>query len=62
LKIVAVEWYKKSADRGYGVASNNLAGIFQIGEHGQPPDQEAAAHWYKKAREQGFSHTPLLDD
>jgi TPR repeat protein len=54
----AVEWYRKSAEQGYGVASNNLAGIYQIGVHGDDPDSTAAEYWYKKAREQGFLHSP----
>jgi TPR repeat protein len=54
----AVKWYKNSAEQGYGVASNNLAGILQVGTHGGIPDVAAAKYWYKKAREQGFLHTP----
>jgi TPR repeat protein len=55
----AVEWYQKSAEQGYGVASNNLAGIFQVGTNGNNPDMAHAKYWYERAREQGFSHTPL---
>jgi TPR repeat protein len=54
----AVEWYKKSAEQGYGVASHNLAGIILVGEHGAPPNRRNAECWYEKAREQGFLHTP----
>jgi TPR repeat protein len=58
----AVEWYRKAAEQGYGVASNNLAGIFQAGTHGDEPDAIAAKYWYEKAREQGFLHTPAAED
>ncbi len=54
----AVQWYKKSAEQGYGVASNNLAGIFAIGDYGVAVNQAEAEKWYQKAREQGFVHTP----
>ncbi|MUL36921.1 tetratricopeptide repeat protein [Gloeocapsopsis dulcis] len=54
----AVKWYKKSAEQGYGLASNNLAGIFLVGDDGIEVDQAEAKKWYKKAREQGFLHTP----
>lgn len=52
----AIYWYRKSAEQGYGVASNNLAGIFNTGEHGVAPNSEKAREWYQKAKEQGFSH------
>jgi TPR repeat protein len=57
----AVEWYKKSAEQGYGVASNNLAGIILAEAHGEPPNRREAERWYQKAREQGFLHTPALE-
>ncbi|WP_009632867.1 tetratricopeptide repeat protein [Synechocystis sp. PCC 7509] len=50
----AVKWYKKSAAQGYGIASNNLAGIFAIGDRGIAIDQAKAEKWYQEAREQGF--------
>jgi TPR repeat protein len=53
----AVEWYKKSAEQGYGVASNNLGGIFKVGVNGQAPDPKTSEYWYEKAREQGFLST-----
>lgn len=33
----AVLWYQRSADQGYGVAFNNLAGIFKTREYGGTP-------------------------
>ena len=50
----AIEWYRKSSEQGYGVASNNLGSIFLVGEHGGSPDREEAKKWYQKARDQGF--------
>jgi TPR repeat protein len=54
----AIEWYRKSSEQGYGVASNNLGGIFLAGHGGGSPDREEAEQWYQKARDQGFKHTP----
>ena len=54
----AIKWYRKSAEQGYGVASNNLGSIFLAGDYGGSPDCEEAKKWYQKAREQGFDHTP----
>ncbi len=53
----AVKWYKKSAEQGYGVASNNLAEIFAIGDRGIAIDRAEADKWEQKARKQGFLHT-----
>jgi TPR repeat protein len=58
----AIKWYIKSAEQGYGVASNNLAGIYLCGADGVAADRTQAEHWFQKAREQGFSHTPISSD
>jgi TPR repeat protein len=58
----AIQWYIKSADRGYGVASNNLAGIYLCGADGVAADRTEAEKWFQKAREQGFLHTPISTD
>ncbi len=50
----AVEWYKKSAKQGYGLASNNLAGVFAIGDRGIAINRSEAEKWEQKAKEQGF--------
>ncbi|MBW4663916.1 MAG: sel1 repeat family protein [Chroococcus sp. CMT-3BRIN-NPC107] len=50
----AVNWYKKSAAQGYGVASNNLGTILTIGEPGLSVDRIEAERWYQKARKQDF--------
>lgn len=54
----AVRWYRKSAIQGYGVASNNLGGIFTIGDRDIAIDRIEADKWYQKARQQGFLHSP----
>ena len=48
-----------SAQQGYGVALNNLAGIYLCGADGVAADRHEAEKWFQKAREQGFSHTPI---
>ena len=58
----AIKWYIKSADQGYGVASNNLAGIYLCGGDGVAADRTEAEKWFQKAREQGFSHTPISSE
>lgn len=50
----AVEWYKKSAKQGYSLASNNLAGVFAIGDRGIAISRSEAKKWELKAKEQGF--------
>lgn len=52
----AIKWYRRSAEQGYGVASNNLAEILQFGDDGIEADRAEAEKWLKKAREQGFLH------
>ncbi len=56
----AVQWYKKSAAQGYGVASNNLGTIFMSGNVSIAIDRIEAEIWYQKARKQGFLHSPNL--
>lgn len=58
----AVKWYTKSAQQGYPVASNNLAGIYLIGDCGVPIDQQAAARWYKLSQEQGFLQNKVSEE
>lgn len=60
--IKAIQWYIKSAEQGYGVASNNLAGIYLCGADGVAADRTEAEHWFQKAKEQGFSHTPISSE
>jgi len=54
----AVEWYRRASEQGYGVATNNLAGIFLQGQCGVVPDRVEAERLYHRAREQGFLHAP----
>jgi len=56
----AVEWYRKSAEQGYGLASNNLGTIFQSGHEDVPIDRVGSNKWYQKARTQGFVHSPSI--
>src|SRR4028118_48328 len=58
----AIKWYIKSAEQGYGVASNNLGGIYLCGAEGVAADRTEADKWFQKAREQGFLHTPISPD
>ncbi|WP_404787455.1 tetratricopeptide repeat protein [Altericista sp. CCNU0014] len=55
----AVKWYAASADRGYAVASNNLATIFQTGGENFPVDAVESQKWRNKSIEQGFIHSSL---
>jgi TPR repeat protein len=52
----AQKWYILSSDRGYGVASNNLATLFC------QTDRERAMKLYELAREQSFPHSPISVD
>lgn len=52
----AIKWYTKSADQGYAIASNNLAGIYVTGDNDVEKDSELAQKLYHQAREQGFLH------
>jgi TPR repeat protein len=49
----ARKWYLRSAQQGYGAASNNLGTLFQ-----QDGNFEKAKEWYEKAKRQGFPHSP----
>ncbi len=50
----AIRWYYRSANQGYSVATNNLAGMVW------PISREAASALYQLARQQGFDHTSAL--
>jgi TPR repeat protein len=56
---LAIQWYEKSANQGYGVASNNLSEIFFAGEDGSI-DIEKAMYWRGMAIRQGFKHIRQL--
>lgn len=49
----AVKWYKKSANQGYGVASNNLAEILMVGNQDVAIAPAEAEKWYQKAKNKG---------
>jgi TPR repeat protein len=59
--LLAIQWYEKSANQGYGVASNNLGEIFFTGANEILPDRQKAIFWYEKAAKQGFVHTRKLE-
>jgi len=50
----AIVWYSRAAAQGYGVASNNLAGMYLVGA-GVSADSEQAQQLYEQARAQGFT-------
>ena len=50
----AIKWYLKSSQQGYPVASNNLAGIYFMGDCGVSVDRQEAARWHKLSKAQGF--------
>lgn len=50
----AIKWYTRSAEQGYAVASNNLAGIFLMGDCGVAANPKEAHKWYQLSQEQGF--------
>jgi TPR repeat protein len=56
----AAKWYRKSSEQGYGVASNNLAGIILSGYYGgdRALNQVQAEALFQKAIAQNFQHTP----
>jgi len=49
----AIAWYRRAAALGYGVASNNLAGMYLSGA-GVPVDRDRARQLYAQAQAQGF--------
>ena len=57
----ALKWYLKSAKQGDPIASNNLAGIYLMGDCGVIPNQEQAIEWYKLSQEKGFIKNPLFE-
>ena len=49
----AIAWYEKASAQGYGIATNNLAGMrFAQG------NLKESKRLYQLARDQGFEHTP----
>lgn len=53
-KAAALDWYRKSADRGYPQAQLLLGILYDQGV-GVPQDYAQAAVWYRKAAEQGYA-------
>jgi uncharacterized protein len=42
-----VDWYRKAAEQGNAIAQYNLGDMYRMGA-GVPPDNAAAASWYRK--------------
>ena len=53
---VAVDWYRKAAEKGHAQAQHNLGVSYDEGE-GVALDDAQAAHWYRKAAEQGHAES-----
>ncbi|NEQ23171.1 MAG: sel1 repeat family protein [Microcoleus sp. SIO2G3] len=49
----AIAWYNRAAAQGYGVDSNNLAGMYLSGA-GVPANRDRSRQLYKQAQAQGF--------
>jgi TPR repeat protein len=52
--VQAIKWYTKSAEQGYAVAANNLAGIYWIGDCNVDINREKATRLYQLSNELGF--------
>jgi TPR repeat protein len=59
--VKAVEWYTLSAHQGNAIASNNLAGIYFMGDCGIPNNYEEALRWCYLSQEQGFKDSQYLE-
>jgi TPR repeat protein len=57
----AIKWYQQSAQQGYAIASNNLAGIYFMGECGVVEDYEEALKWCQLSQTQGFEDSKYLE-
>ena len=53
----AIYWYLKASSQGHGLASNNLGTIYV-----ETGDRVRARQYYSLAREQGFEHSPQLQE
>jgi uncharacterized protein YecT (DUF1311 family) len=50
----ALSLYEKAANRGYGMAQNNLGALYATGQ-GVPQNYPEALKWYRKAADQGIA-------
>jgi TPR repeat protein len=55
----AREWYEKAIAAGSGLAANNLATIYSMGDRFVAVDRVKAKEFRIKARELGFEHAPI---
>jgi uncharacterized protein len=54
----AQEWYEKAIAQGSGLAANNLATIYRMGDESVQVDRAKAEELRQKAIELGFEHAP----
>jgi uncharacterized protein len=57
----AVKWYLLSANQGNAIASNNLAGIYFIGDCDITQNYEEALKWCRISQKQGFEDSKSLE-
>jgi TPR repeat protein len=57
----AHEWYEKAIAAGSGLAANNLATIYSMGDRFVALDRAKAKELRIRARELGFIHAPIED-
>lgn len=58
---IAREWYEKAIASGSGLAANNLATIYSIGDQFVAADRAKAKEFRIMARQLGFEHAPIED-
>ncbi len=50
-EVVAVNWFRKSADQGNAQAQRNLGSMYEYGR-GVPKSETEAVNWYRKSADQ----------
>ena len=58
-KAEAARWYRKSSDQGFGLASNNLGGIFFGGRGRHRCRSEGGGELVSKSRAAGLPTQPI---
>ncbi len=51
----AIEWYRRSADKGYALAENNLGAIYELGGEGIERNELQALELYERAAKHGLT-------
>lgn len=57
----AVKWYSLSSNQGNAIASNNLAGIYFMGDCGVTQNYEEALRLCRLSQQQGFEDSKYLE-